>query len=31
MVSMWDYPVSLVAVYAGFYVAIVFLSLSIGR
>lgn len=27
---MWDHPVSLISVYAGFYLAIVFLSLSIG-
>lgn len=26
---VWEHPVSLVAVYAGFYLAIVFISLSI--
>lgn len=28
---MWEHPVSLIAVYAGFYLAIVFVSLSIGE
>ena len=28
---MWEHPVSLVVVYSGFYIAIVFLSLSIGE
>lgn len=28
---VWEHPVSLVLVYAGFYLAIVFISLSIGE